>query len=319
MADSTAASEEKLGRRARKPWKLGKRGWKRTLSRTRAQIKEDNLTIVAAGSAFFMFLAIFPGLVALIALYGLFTDPADVDRHVAALSGVLPATAADVLREQMQRLAATASTELGFGVALGIVVALWSANKGMKAMVKALNIAYDEKEERNIFELYGVTLGLTFFGILFLAVLLFLVAIIPGLLGNLRLGEGAQTAMNWLRWPVLALVLIGGLAVLYHYGPDRSSPQWSWVTPGALLAVIVFLLASALFSLYVSMFGDYNETYGSVGAIAILMLWLYIGAWAVLLGAELNSEAERQTMRDTTEGEPKPMGQRGAYAADTLG
>lgn len=317
MAEATTPGAAHAGRQAERPWKLGKGGWKQVMRRVRDEMRDDQLSLAAAGTAFFTFLAIFPALVALISLYGIFTDPAQIEQQVSALGGVLPQSALDLLREQMQRLTATAPGQLGISAIIGILLALWSANKGMKGMVKALNFAYEEEEDRNFMELNGVTLALTLGGIVFVAVLVFLVAVIPGMLDAVGLGQIARQAIDWLRWPALALVLVGGLAVLYHYGPDRDHPRWSWVTPGALLATIVFLVASALFSLYVSMFGNYNEVYGSVGAVAILMLWLYIGAWAVLLGAETNAEAERQTTRDTTVGKPEPMGRRGAQAADT--
>ncbi len=315
MADATTEAAH-AGRHAERPWKLGKGGWKQVARRVGHEMRDEQHSLAAAGTAFFVFLAIFPALVALIALYGLFTDPAQIEPQVSALEGLLPASALDLLRAQMQRLAETAPGQLGISAIVGILVALWSANKGMKGMVKALNFAYGEDEDRNFLELNGVTLALTLGGIVFVAVLVFGVAVIPGMLDALGLGGTARAAIDWLRWPVLALILIGALAVLYHYGPDRDRPRWSWVTPGAVVATIVFLIASALFSLYVSMFGNYNEVYGSVGAVAVLMLWLYIGAWSVLLGAETNAEAERQTRRDTTIGRSElPRG--GARPADT--
>lgn len=315
----TESSDRTEGRRAPTPWRLGFRGWWRTLRRVRDEMKKDNLSLVAAGAAFFGFLAIFPALAAVFAIYGVAMDPAQVEQQLAGLTNVLPSSAADLLEEQMQRLASADSGALGLGALIAILVALWSANKGTKGLVQAMNIAYDEAEKRGFFKLNAVTLGFTLGAVLLVGVVLALVAGVPAVLGRVGLGQAAQQVIDVARWPILAVLAVVALGLLYRWAPSRENAKWSWVSPGALLATILLLAASGLFSLYVSRFGNYAATYGSLAAVAILMLWLFIGAYSVLLGAEVNAEAERQTARDTTTGAPRPMGHRGAYAADNLG
>lgn len=282
------------------PWRLGWSAWKRVVTRTSKEFKRDNLSLVAAGSAFFAFLAIFPALVALIALYGLVTDPGQVEAQLANVTAMLPRSAESLLQGQMERIAGAAPSSLGPGAIVGILVALWSANKGMRGIVQAINIAYDESETRGFFKLNGLTLGLTVAGVVTVAVLVAIVAIAPVAMGWIGLGSQAETLVGWLRWPVLAVMLVGVFALLYRLSPARPKPQWRWLTPGSVLATLLFLAVSGLFSLYVSRFGTYGETYGSVGAVAVLMLWLYLGSLSILLGAEINAEAERETSVDTT-------------------
>lgn len=318
-AHASRQTHTEPGRKAPTPWRLGFRGWWRALRRVRQEVSKDNLSLIAAGAAFFAFLAIFPALAAVFAIYGVVMDPAAVEQQLAGLTQVMPASAADLLDAQMQRLAAADSGALGLGAIIAIVVALWSANKGTKGLVQAMNIAYDESEARGFFRLNGVTLMLTVGAVLLVGVVLVLVAGVPAVMGRVGLGAAAQQVIDIARWPVLAILAIFALGILYRYGPSREPARWSWVSPGAVLATILLLVASGLFSLYVSRFGNYAATYGSLAAVAILMLWLFIGAYAVLLGAEVNAEAEHQTARDTTTGEPEPMGRRGAYVADHVG
>jgi membrane protein len=196
---------------------------------------------------------------------------------------------------------------------------LWSAGKGTGAVITALNIAYDQEETRGFVRRKGLELLFTLGGIVFALLALGAVVALPLVLGKVGLGEEAALLVRWLRWPALAVLVMIGLAVLYHYGPSREKPRWRWVSWGAVIAAALWLLGSAGFSLYVSHLGKYGQTYGSLGAIVILLTWFYLSAYVVILGAELNAELERQTRKDTTEGAPRPMGERGAYAADTVG
>lgn len=311
--------DEERGREAERPSEIPAPGWKDVLVRTKREVKNDNISIVAAGVAFYAFLAIFPALAALIAIYGLVADPADVQRQAEPLTGAVPGGVQELMREQMARLAGESGRSLGLGALFGILVALWSANKGTSALVTALNIAYDEEEKRGFFRKTATTLGLTVGGVFFGALAVGLVVVIPALLGRVGLGNIAATLIQWLRWPMLAAAVLFALAVVYRYGPSRDRPQWRWVSWGSVVATALWLLASAGFSFYVSRFGSYNETYGSVAAIAILLFWFFLSAYIVILGAELNAEMEHQTARDTTAGRPQPRGRRGAYAADTVG
>lgn len=311
--------ERGRGREASRPREMGKKGWRDVLLRVKNEISEDNLSVVAAGVAFYALLAVFPALAALVGIYGLVANPADVEALMANLQGVVPAAAYDILSGQLHDLASGSQAALGAGVILGILVSLWSANKGMKSLISALNIAYEQRETRGFFKLNGISLLLTLGAILFAVISIGMVVATPIVLGAVGLGGVAETLISLLRWPVLLVVVVVGLSVVYRVAPDRRDPQWRWVTPGSVLATILWLVGSIGLSIYVSRFGNYNETYGSLGAVIILLLWFYFTAFVTLLGAELNSELEHQTRKDSTDGEPRPMGERGATVADTLG
>lgn len=307
------------GREAGRPKDIPARGWKDILWRLKDQIKQDRLSIIAAGVAFYGLLAVFPGLIALVAIYGLAFDPQQVEQQVAALSGMLPPQAAEILLGQLHDLTTTDSTALGFGAVAGILLALWSASAGMRTLMEALNVAYDEEEKRGMIRFYGTALLLTLAAIFGTVLAILLVVALPLVLKVL----GLATALSWVvsiaAWPILVAMMLLGLAIVYRYGPSRQEPRWRWVSWGAVVATVLWIVGSVLFSIYVTQFGSYNETYGSVGAIVILLMWFLLSSYAVLIGAELNAEMERQTRKDTTSGGEKPMGGRGAYAADTVG
>ncbi len=316
MAANTEAAR---GRAAETPRDIPAAGWRDVLWRVKDQMSEDNLSLVAAGVAFYGLLAIFPGIAAVVSIYGLVVDPQTVSEQLAATSEVLPQETRGIIEEQLTRVTSSASGALGLGAIVSLLLALWSANKGTQSLISALNIVYDEREKRGFVRLTLISLGLTLAIIVFLIVGLAAIAAMPALFGNLGLPETVRQLASWLRWPVLGLGFVIGLAVLYRYAPSRDEPRWRWVSWGAVLATVLWLVGSALFSWYVSNFGSYNETYGSIGAVAVLMMWLWLSALIVLLGAELNAEMEHQTGRDTTRGADQPMGQRGAYVADTVG
>ena len=314
-----SAAIDDRGREADRPAEIPKRGWWQIAKRVKAQIKEDRLSIIAAGVAFYGLLAVFPALVALVALYGLVADPAMVESHAAALSAMLPPEAAQVLTTQLHDLATTDQSALGIGAVGGLVVALWSASSAVRTLMEALNVAYNEEERRGMISFYGTALILTFGGVLGVAAAMVLVVCLPAALKLLGLNWLIQTALALLRWPVLAALAIVGFALFYRFAPSRAQPRWRWVSWGAAIAVALWVIGSALFSLYVTRFGHYNETYGAAGAIVILLMWFLLSAYAILIGAEINAEMERQTRKDTTAGGRRPMGARGAYAADTVG
>lgn len=298
------------GREATSPTEIPPRGWKDVLARTFAEAKQDQLTLLAAGVAFFGLLALVPGLFALVSIYGLVADPADVTRHVDDLLGTAPSEVREFVSQQLESVTGTDEGAAGLSAALGVLVALWSASSGMKHLLDALNAAYDEVEGRGMLKVRALSLGFTVGAVVFVLGAVVVITVVPELVpGPLAL----------LRWPLLGAAFVGALAVLYRYGPSRDNPEWHWTTPGALVATALWLVASGLFSLYTSSFASYNETYGSLGGVVVVMLWLFITAAVVLLGAELDAELERQTTHDTTEGRDRPMGQREAYAADTVG
>lgn len=307
------------GRRADAPWQIPLRGWKDILWRVYAKINNDRLFAVAAGVVFYAILALFPALAALVSLYGLFADAHTIESTLSLLSGVLPGGAMDILHEELRRLTANGGSGLSLGFVFGLLIALWSANSGTKAVIDALNVAYEEKEERSFIRLNLVSLAFTLGGIAALMVAVSAVVIVPIVLNSVGLGSVANALIAILRWPALVLFIIAGLAVLYRYAPNRREPRWVWLSVGSAFAAIVWLVASLLFSWYIANFGNYNVTYGSLGAAIGMMVWMWISMIVVLIGAELNAEIEHQTARDSTVGGDKPIGKRGAKKADTIG
>ena len=306
------------GREAERPGGIPVRGWKDVVTRVKAQLKEDDVPLLAAGVAFFALLALVPTLVAVVSLYGLVADPSDVQRTVDDTLQAAPAEVSDLVSSQLESVIDSSPSGLRLGVFAGLALALWSASSGMKHLMGALTLAYDEVDDRKFVRLRGLALLLTL-GAIVLALLALAGMVVPDGLDDSGSTGTLRTVLQFARWPVLALIVVVALSVLYRWAPDRDAARWRWVSPGALLATAVWLVASIAFSIYTANFGKYNETYGTLGAIVVVMLWLYITAYAVILGAELNCELERQTVVDTTKGPERPLGERGAYAADTLG
>jgi membrane protein len=255
----------------------------------------------------------------LVSIWGLVADPAQVPQQFAAIGQIVPVDAWRLLDDQLRSVAASSPRALGWGVALGILVALWSAGAGVRALITALNIAYREAEKRSFITLYAIGFLLTV-GLIGAAVLALIVIVaVPVVLQFLPLGSLSSAFIRVLTWLIMATIVIAGLGVLYRYGPSRSRARLPWVTWGAIAAALLWLLASLLFQVYVANFANYSATYGSLGAVIALLMWFWISALVVLLGAELNAEMEHQTRKDTTTGPPKPLGQRDAYVADHVG
>lgn len=317
--DQAEAQQEGRGRAAEKPQAIPAPGWKDILKRTKDEAKQDNVALLAAGVAFFALLSLVPALVALISVYGLVADPADIDRQVSDALAAAPAEARELVQKQLKSITDSSEGGLGTTAVIGILLALWSASSGMKHLISAINAAYDEDETRGFLKLRGTALLFTVGAIVFVVVAAGVITALPSVLADTSMGDAARITMSILRWPLLGVGLMAGLAALYRYGPDRAEPKWTWTAPGTIVAVVLWLVASIAFSIYTANFGSYGETYGSLGAVVVLMLWLMISAAAVIIGAEINGEAERQTARDSTEGGDEPMGQRDAYVADTLG
>jgi membrane protein len=314
-----ASTDSDRGRSADRPSAMPAAGWRDILWRVWSQIGEDNVSIVAAGVAFYVMLALFPAITAFVSLFGLIADPGQVQEQFETLRGVIPDDAWSILNDQLIAVASAQTRNLGISALVGLVVALWSAGAGVRAMMTALNIAYHEREKRSFLRFYTTaflfTIGIALLGIVSLGV----IVIVPVLLNLVELGGIAQVLVRLLPWLVLAGFVAVALGVLYRYGASRNEPKTRWVSWGAILATVLWIGASLLFSIYVSNFGSYNETYGALAAVMILLLWLWISAFIVLLGAELNAEMEHQTERDTTVGRPKPRGEREAYVADHVG
>jgi membrane protein len=313
------AGEPGRGREASHPGKIPVSGWGDVLWRAWKEVSEANLFLVAGGVTYAILLALFPGLAALVSLYGLVLDPSQVERQVGALSGVLPDQTRQMLADELHQLVTASSGTLGISAVLGLLLAVWSASRGMSGLITALNIAYEETEKRSFFKVnlvaLALTVALTVGGIVVIALLGFL----PVAVQVLPLGQQTRWLLLILQWPLLVVFFMLGLAIFYRYAPSRDEPQWRWVSPGVAVAVTLWIVASIGFRVYVANFNSYDKTYGSLGGVIILLTWLYFSSFAVLFGAVVNAQSEKQTRKDSTAGPSHPMGMRGARAADTLG
>jgi membrane protein len=313
------AAEPGRGRGAKSPEEIPGRGWVDIIWRVIGSIPQDRVSATAGGVAFFALLAVFPGLATVVSLYGLFADVTTMSRHLTLLTGILPSGVLDLLAQEMGRIAGKSTPTLSTAFLVSIAIAFWSANSGVVALFDALNVIYKERERRSLVRLYGTTFLFTLGAIGFGVAATTAVVVIPVLLNLVGLSCLSDRLLSVARWPILLILVVLGLALIYRYGPSRHEAKWRWVTWGSALATLLWMLGSMAFSWYVASFDSYNRTYGSLGAGVGFMTWMWLSIVIVLLGAELNSEMERQTARDTTEGQPKPLGSREAYAADTVG
>jgi membrane protein len=307
------------GREAGAPVAIPPKGWKDVLWRLYRSIAEDRILLTAAGVTFYLVLAMVPTLTAVVALYGLFNDRASIVSQLALLDGLLPAAALGLIEDQLMRLAARPAQSLGITLIISLAIALWSASAGVKAMFEAMNVAYGEHEKRNFFMLNGVGLAFTLAGALAALLVAATVVVMPAVLGVLTMGNSAEWLVRIAAYLVLLLILSLALAALYRWGPSREAAKWRWITPGAALAVVLLGATSVVFSWYVTNVSDYEAAYGSLGAMIALLTWMWISVTIIIVGAELNSEIEHQTARDTTTGPDLPMGERGAHMADHVG
>jgi membrane protein len=268
---------------------------------------------------FYSLLAIFPALAALVAIYGLFSDPAAITAHLDQVSGFMPSGAVDVARDQLTRVSSKGAQTLGFTFAASLGISLWSANAAMKSLFDTLNIVYGEQEKRGFIKLNAVSLTFTVAAVGFILVAIAAVAVLPVALEYIGLTRFMDLMLRIARWPALLIGLTIALALIYRFGPSREAPKWRWITWGSAVAALLWLAASGLFSFYAANFGNFDATYGSLGAVIGFMTWMWISAIVVLLGAELDAEMEHQTAQDTTTSSSKPLGTRGARMADSVG
>ena len=317
-AEHVAATQVARGRAARSPTEITASGWKDILYRVYLEFNQDRVLSVAAGVTFYSLLSLFPAVAALVSCYGLVADVNSINEHLASMQGVLPSGAIEIIGDQVKRIAAKGNGTLGLTFFTSLVLSLWSANAAMKAMFDALNVVYEEEEKRSFVMLNLRALTFTIGALGFIILALTGIVVLPVVFKFVGLSDTAWL-IALLRWPALLVVLLGGLSLLYRYGPSRERPRWRWVGIGGAVAGLLWLVASILFSWYVSSFGNYNETYGSLGAAIGFMTWIWISVTIVLLGGEINAEMEHQTARDTTTGPERPMGARRARMADTLG
>ena len=307
------------GREATSPKDIPLTGWKDTLYRVKDQIGKDRLSMIAAAMSYYALFAFIPALSSIVLIYAWVSDPTEIYNHINKFSNILPQEIQAMLKEQLGALSSKASSTLGFGALFSLLLTLWSASKGSLAFIDGLNIIYNEKEERGFIKqnlmALGTTLLATLLGIIAIGVIIGVPAT-ASFLGWPDSLEFAVTAASWLA--LLALFSVF-LAFAYRFGPHRQKAKWKWVSWGAVIAAVLWAISSAGFSWYASEFGDFNKTYGSMGAIIVLMMWFYISSFVILLGGEINAELEHQTMKDTTTGHPLPLGSRGATMADTVG
>lgn len=318
-ADRQNAMQPGRGRRAAHPTEIPGPGRLDILWRLYRSIAEDRILLTAAGVAFYVLLALVPTLTAFVSIYGLFNNPASAVEQVEMLVGIVPPGALQIIRDQLVRLTGQSNNTLGLALIFSLALALWSASAGVKAMFEALNIAYGEEEKRSFLHLNALALLFTFAGALAACLMVAVLIVLPAIMALLPGGDGVGWAVRLASYGVLMLAVLAGLAALYRWGPSREAAKWRWITPGVILTVPLFGAVSVVFSWYVTNFTDNNATYGSLGATIGLMTWLWITVTLVIIGAEINSEIEHQTARDSTTGPAAPLGQRGAHMADTVG
>ena len=271
-------------------WKeIGVRIWNRT--------DEEKLSILAAGVAYYGLLAIFPTLAAIVAIYGLIANPDVIQQQIAALGRVIPPSAAQLLSRQLQSLAAASKSNLSVGLIIAIVVSIYSATKGISALMTALNVAYRCTDKRGYVKHFLVMIALTAGAVLFVVASLLLIVAIPPLLHftqRLGIGQATSIAIDVLRWPVLAALMALGLSILFRFAPDRHPRDWHLMGWGSIGGALLWIIASVLFSLYVSHFGTFNQTYGSIGAVVILLMWFYVTAYVIILAATADAEVRHR-------------------------
>jgi membrane protein len=308
-APPPAAARPRLGllrrRRADSPAEIAWPGWRAALRRTLREMLSERISIVAAGCAFYATLALFPAISMLISVYGLLFDPVTILPQLAFLQDLLPPAAFQLIADRVQVLVSKPQTSLGLNLVISTVVTLWSSASGAKSVITALNLAYQEHETRGFLRYQMVAFAFTLAMILGTAAGLGLLVALPATLQLLGIDTHQLALIHAASWAMLVTSILLGLALLYRYGPSRSTPRWRWVTPGSLAATTVWVFASALFSWYVATLASYDATYGSLGTVVAVMMWFYVTAYAVLLGAELNAELESQTLRDSMAG-PAP-------------
>lgn len=307
------------GRQAHSPTEVPAEGWKDIAFRVKDEIADDNTSLAAAGVSFFGFLALVPGLAAAISVYAMVADPTEIQRQLSEWLGNLPEEAQGLITDQLSRLAQQTTGALTWSTVVAVALALWTASSGMANLIKAINMAYDEEDQRNFLVRRGLALLLSLGAIVLLVAIAFAVTAVFPWLSELTGSAMAAGVGQVLAWILAGAAFAFALVMLYRVGPHRDNPKWKWVSLGSIVALILWLGATVLFRVYVANFGTYNETYGSLAAVVILLFWLYITSFVVLLGAQINAESEHQTRADTTVGRDEPMGRRDAEMADTLG
>lgn len=314
-----AAGDHARGRDAVVPEAIPAKGLRDVLWRVVHEISKDRVTLIAGGVTFYLLLALFPALAALVSIYGLVADPATMEDHLRELAGLLPPGAFDLIADRIQKLVETRSSTLGMTFFFGLAVALWSSHSATLAVFDAMNIAYEETEKRGLIRLNLLALCFTVCAMLAAALVIGLVAVMPVALSFLWLDQVKEHLALFLRWPLLLLITIASTTAVYRFGPSREPAKLRWMTWGAVLVSVLWFAMSMGFSFYLDHFANYSATYGTLGALIGFLVWVWLSIVILIVGGELNAELEHQTAMDTTTSAPRPMGMRGAYVADTLG
>jgi len=304
------------GIHAKRPRNIPWAGWKEILLRVKDKMDVKNIPIMAAGVAFYFFLSLFPALLAIVTLYTLLTDPLLVREHLEELSGLMPRDVHDFVSEKIMNIVNATDNTKTWGLALSFIVGLGSANKGTLSLFRAINEIYDEDNKRNMIKQNAITLAFTL-GLMIVGILsLFMIVAYPIINDFLDLNGTVESIIKFSRWIVLAVIFMFCVALIYQYAPQRSHPQFNWISPGAILATVLWIIGSLILTIYVQNFDKIEDLYGQISALIIMMIWLNITSFVVLLGAQVNAELEHQTDVDTTQGDEKPLGERDAYFAD---
>ena len=316
---SEDARNDSHGRNADTPSDIPARGLKDVLWRVYSEVLADRVTLIAAGATYYIVLALFPGMGVLVSVYGLMTDPSDLAKQMIFLGDVLPPGAYDLLLPQLEALAHKGRSELSLAFLASLLIAFWSATSGVKALFDAMNVAYGEVEKRSFLRVSLLAFAFTLAAIATLVVLIALVGVVPAVLKALYLDQWAEVLARLARWPFILLITGSATIVIYRYGPSREKAKFRWLTWGAAFSTVAWAITTTGFSVYLLNFANYNATYGTLGALIAFMIWIWLSIVILIIGAELNAELEHQTTRDSTTGPPRPMGERGAEMADTLG
>lgn len=303
-------------RTADSPLDLNLADWWNVIKNTVREVDKDNVPVVAAGVAFFSLLAVFPLLTACLSIYGFFADPQQVQQLLLSVSDVLPAEAWAVINQQITAIVKAPDSNLGLGIAIGLLIALWSAGSGIRAIMRAMNIAYGERETRSFAMFYALAGSMTLSMIIFVWIALAVIVGLPALLSLLRLDPVVEVFTRFLPWIILISMFGFASGIVYRFGPSRRPAKKRWVFPGIVLTTVSWIGLSYGFSKFVSSFGNYNAIYGSLSAVIVLLIWFWLTAFVVIVGAEFNAELERYTSVDTTRGPDRPLGKRGAAMAD---
>ncbi|MBP1884040.1 YihY/virulence factor BrkB family protein [Sinorhizobium mexicanum] len=318
-AERLAAAEPGRGRDAATPREIPAKGLRDVFWRVVSEISEERIVLIAAGVSFYLLLALFPALAALVSIYGLVADPSAIGTHMGMLDALLPPGSYDLIADQLQTLTTQKTSTLGLSFLVSLLVSLWSAANGMAALFDAMNVAYGEREKRGVLSRTLLCLVFTFAALLFAVALIVAIGVVPAVLTYLWLDRWVEVLTKMARWPAILLLATIGTVLIYRFGPSRERAKLRWLNWGAVFSTLLWLAASAIFSFYLEHFANYNATYGALGALAGLMMWVWISVIILIVGALINAELEHQTAVDSTTGKPLPMGQRGACVADTLG